>query len=224
MDELKNASSKTKKSAQTQARIISSYLSLMQEKHFEKITVKELVAKANITRGTFYLYFNDIYEMQQYIEDELLAHFNSYCLDVQETSSTTQGNYTDWGFCLSTPESLTRWFEYCQQHRDAIKALLGPYGDPYFVIKLRNQMRVFVNQLMDKDHMPNDQLREYYVETFVELNFMLARQWLNENSGISLSIDRMTTILNTIRVGAHTMSHFESKKNILNKENIARNI
>ncbi|MDF2672163.1 MAG: Bacterial regulatory protein tetR family [Clostridiales bacterium] len=213
MGELRSDAGKTKKSAQTQGRIITAYLSLMQEKHFEKITVRELVAKASITRGTFYLYFNDIYEMQQYIEDELLAHFNSYCLDVQEPSSTSQGSFTDWGFSLTPPAALMRWFQYCEKHGEAIKALLGPYGDPYFVIKLRNQMRIFVNQLMDKDQMPNDQLREYYLETFVELNLMLAKQWLNENSSLSLSIERMTTILNTIRVGAQTMIHFESKEN-----------
>lgn len=213
MGELRSDAGKTKKSAQTQWRIITAYLSLMQEKHFEKITVRELVAKANITRGTFYLYFNDIYEMQQYIEDELLAHFNSYCLDVQEPSSTSQGSFTDWGFSLTPPAALMHWFQYCEKHGEAIKALLGPYGDPYFVIKLRNQMRIFVSQLMDKDHMPNDQLREYYLETFVELNLMLAKQWLNENSGLSLSIERMTTVLNTIRVGAQTMIHFESKEN-----------
>ncbi|MCM8709915.1 TetR/AcrR family transcriptional regulator [Clostridium sp. SYSU_GA19001] len=213
MGESRNTVSKTKKSAQTQARIISSYLSLMQEKHFEKITVKEVVDKANITRGTFYLYFNDIYEMQQYIEDELLAHFNSFCLDVQEPSCALQCNLTDWGFSLNPPAALMRWFEYCKQHGEAIKALLGSYGDPYFVIKLRNQMRVFVNQLMDKDNMPHDQLREYYLETFVELNFLLARQWLNESSESSLTIERMTTILNTIRVGANTLSYFERKQN-----------
>ena len=45
----------------------------MKDKDFDTITVKAIVAKADITRGTFYLYFSDIYEMVTCIEKYLLS-------------------------------------------------------------------------------------------------------------------------------------------------------
>ncbi|QOX61909.1 TetR/AcrR family transcriptional regulator [Anoxybacterium hadale] len=199
---------KTKKSMRTQARIISSYLDLMQEKHFEKITVKELVLRINITRGTFYLYFNDIYELQQHIETDLLESFQQFCLSDKELFDNPKGVYSDWGFSLNAPPALSRWFEYCDLNKKTLQVLLGPNGDPYFVIKLRKLLWNYVNRLMDSDHMPHDQQREYFLMTFVELNLLLARQWLNEKSESSLTMENLTVILNTMRVGANCLSHY----------------
>ena len=42
---------------------------LLYEKKLQKITVKELVEKADIHRSTFYVNFHDIYDLYQHIED-----------------------------------------------------------------------------------------------------------------------------------------------------------
>ena len=47
---------KKPKSEQTKQNIIDTYLKLIPSKCWDKITVKELCAQANITRGTFYQY------------------------------------------------------------------------------------------------------------------------------------------------------------------------
>ena len=47
-----------KKSYRTRVRIMEAFIDLMADKDFDAITVKSLVEKANITRGTFYLYFS----------------------------------------------------------------------------------------------------------------------------------------------------------------------
>lgn len=220
MDKEQASSGKTKKSARTQARIIHSYLDLMREKYFEKISVKELVIKASITRGTFYLYFNDIYELQQHIENTLLEDFSKYCLEDRELFAMPHGKLSDWGFALEAPPALIRWFDYCELHRNELNVLLGSNGDPYFIVKLKKELEKFINRLMDSDHMPHDKMREYFVVTFVELNLLFARQLLNEASRtgtaneageaeVTLSKGRLAFILNTLRVGANCLAHFD---------------
>ena len=44
---------------------------LLQEKQINEITVKELTDLADMNRGTFYLYYKDIFDMLEKIEDGL---------------------------------------------------------------------------------------------------------------------------------------------------------
>lgn len=50
---------------------------LMQEKNAGDITVKELVAHANVNRSTFYLHYNDIDQMLASVEAELLERIEA---------------------------------------------------------------------------------------------------------------------------------------------------
>lgn len=45
---------------------------LMEKKELNKITVKELTDKADINRGTFYLHYDNIYEVAEDFEEEIL--------------------------------------------------------------------------------------------------------------------------------------------------------
>ncbi len=49
-------------------------LDLMYIKDFERITVNELLVKANISRGTFYAHFNNLEDVRQQLVADLYAH------------------------------------------------------------------------------------------------------------------------------------------------------
>ena len=49
---------------------------LLQQKQVNEITVKELTDLADMNRGTFYLYYKDIYDMLERIEDNLFNALN----------------------------------------------------------------------------------------------------------------------------------------------------
>ena len=57
---------KTKKS------ITNAFLELRSQKPIEKITVKELCAKAMVNKSTFYSYYADIYELSEVLEEEVV--------------------------------------------------------------------------------------------------------------------------------------------------------
>ena len=60
---------KTKKSIQ------STLVSMMKERSYQDISVSDLCRNADIGRGTFYLHYNDIYEVIQELEDGILESF-----------------------------------------------------------------------------------------------------------------------------------------------------
>ncbi len=57
----------------TRNSIFSSFIELRATKPIEKITVKELSEKANISKQTFYLHFKDIYDLSEYLEDDAVS-------------------------------------------------------------------------------------------------------------------------------------------------------
>lgn len=56
----------------TRKNIINAFLELRSKKALEKITIKELSELAMINKATFYLHFKDIYDLSDYLENDLL--------------------------------------------------------------------------------------------------------------------------------------------------------
>ena len=56
----------------TRNRIMNAFIELLSRKPIEKITIKELADTALISKATFYLHFKDIYDLSEYLENELL--------------------------------------------------------------------------------------------------------------------------------------------------------
>ena len=65
----------------TKDRIFQSFLELLSEKPFDKITVRDIVERCNINRNTFYYYYSDIYELLEELFkrefSEMVSKYNS---------------------------------------------------------------------------------------------------------------------------------------------------
>lgn len=192
---------KTQKREQTREMIVEAYLELLEEKDFDAVTVSALCRAAGIVRSTFYTYFSDIYAVAQFIEDRLIAKLN--WVDEQARGAEALNRKrakTAWGFPIAPPYGFDLWFDVYEMQKPALKAMLGPHGDPYFEQKLRAHLVSHVRLLMDEDGMPDDELRVGFSESTVELHFILIRNWmLHENT--TLTKERIKTIINTVRIG-----------------------
>ncbi len=56
----------------TRNNILDAFIELRSEKPLEKITVKELAERAQISKQTFYLHYRDIYDLSEQLEQELI--------------------------------------------------------------------------------------------------------------------------------------------------------
>lgn len=202
---------KKPKSEQTKQNIIDTYLKLIPQKKWDKVSVKELCAHANITRGTFYQYYSDIYDLMEQIENALLDDITRYynAASRQPHSSVSFGLFED-KFDCAPPQLMTAWFKFCKKHKKEIAVMLDPkHGDVYFMKKLKNILNEYVNQMMDQDGLPNDTLRSYFTKLLIEMHFLAARYWLDGEED-QISTTDVLNLLNTMRVGANYLHYCQS--------------
>ncbi|MBQ8781689.1 MAG: TetR/AcrR family transcriptional regulator [Oscillospiraceae bacterium] len=57
----------------TQRSIYNAFIELRSKKPLERITIKELCEKAQINKSTFYVYYSDIYDLSEQIENEIIT-------------------------------------------------------------------------------------------------------------------------------------------------------
>ncbi|WP_312653833.1 TetR/AcrR family transcriptional regulator [Aminipila sp.] len=72
----------SKRVQDTKQRIKNAFLELYKQKRIEKISIKEITEKAHINRGTFYVYYIDIYDLQEKVENEAIDQIKKHALPV----------------------------------------------------------------------------------------------------------------------------------------------
>ncbi|WP_028263844.1 TetR/AcrR family transcriptional regulator [Atopobium fossor] len=188
--------------------IVFTFIDLLKENRFDKITVMQLCQAAGISRSSFYNYFDDIFEVIQAIEDAILSSFSQ--VDITAISKIDAGLVHDYHpdkFKLQPPIGFNEWFDCCDAHRASLQAMLGPHGDPYFEEKFYRSIKRHVNMLMDMDHMPNDDLRDGFNEAMTMTHLLLIKDYLL-NKKTTLTRDALSVIINSMRVGGNALGYF----------------
>lgn len=183
---------------------MQTYLILIEKKKWDKITVKELCSNADITRSTFYQYYSDIYELMEYIQTWLIQDL---IRRYESIGTMTRTNYRLEDFVekydYEPPHAFVVWYEFSLERKEAIHTLLNPTnGDAYFEKKLKTVISKYINEIMDNDGLPRDELRSYFVNACSELHLFSVRNWLNSPDEESLPVLDIVNLLNTMRVGA----------------------
>ncbi len=75
----------SRKVAKTKGIIKDAFFELYEENKIEKISIKDITRNARINRSTFYLYYRDIYDLLESIENEFLIDFANKVKDVYTT-------------------------------------------------------------------------------------------------------------------------------------------
>lgn len=108
----------------TRSALREALIDLILEKPLVSITVKDICARADINRSTFYLHFKDVTDILRTTEDEIIEHMHEReCRDLQEI----KGFFIDF---LEQIRSNPRIMK-------VIQVLCSEQGDPYFVRKLQ---------------------------------------------------------------------------------------
>ena len=84
MSEAKSPDRRTQKKKKA---IFQAFSELLKEKELRKITVQEVVDKADISRVTFYKYYLDVYDLYDKIENELLTNIGLITLQLADKPS-----------------------------------------------------------------------------------------------------------------------------------------
>ena len=103
---------------------------LLQEKQINEITVKELTDLADMNRGTFYLYFKDMFDMLEKIEDGMFEALDAI-VSLHEHDDVSQ----------QTKPILLDLFRFIQDNQEMCRVLLSPHGDMNFLHRLNEVVR-----------------------------------------------------------------------------------
>jgi len=162
----------------TKENIQRSFLQLLKEKPFVKVSVRDITTAAAINRGTFYLHYEDKYDLLHQMEDTLLrgleVHLQRLKPDVLLLEAE-KGNISRFSVEV---------FRYIQENVELFQVLLGEHNQFGFHKRLKH---FFVNHFTDKivqyQHFFQDlTIPKDYLSSFATSAFLgLVEQWLDNS-------------------------------------------
>lgn len=152
----------------TRAAIFHAFSSLLAEKNYSRITVQEIIDRANIGRSTFYAHFETKDDLLKTLCDGLFSHIISSARDCTHTHRL----YSDG----SAPESVfCHLLQHLQENENNILELLSCESNEIFLRYFKDSLNglvqsQFVNQNRKRNtDIPEDFLINHISGSFVEM-------------------------------------------------------
>ena len=157
----------------TEAAITDAFLDLVAEIGFYEITVKDITARADVSRGTFYQHYEDKYALLAAFEQKIRADLLDALMPGRIPFKAD-----------AVKERVVRMFAYCEENLKMMRALLGKKGDAEFQQRMKEMLweEVFAQHinyagLAKKLDVPADYLREYVNSS----HYRVFQTWLEKD-------------------------------------------
>jgi len=124
----------------TRKAIFDACVSLMQEKEFQNITVNEIVERADINRGTFYLHFVDKYDMMNSFENEMIEKIEDVMLN-----NIPKKQFEEL-FIQSRYDTVVEILKCYEQNKELLHLLMRSSHSASFQAKLRDKLKSVVTE------------------------------------------------------------------------------
>lgn len=184
---------------QTRRNLRTAFWSLYAQKPLEKISVREITALAGYNRGTFYLYYQDVYDLLAQIEDELLDELQRL---LEERLPRVLEHDLEQYMSFVVEINLI--------HAEYGAVLLGSRGDPRFAARFKALLAPVLRRylLAGGGFSPEEEelLLEYHLSG---LQAMLAR-WLQDPGRMSL--EQFVGLILRMFTGEAPAAHISEQK------------
>lgn len=167
----------------TRQAIRSALISLIEEKGFEAMSVKDITEYANINRGTFYSHYEDKYDLMDKCQQQLIEEMEIKIIRniPQLIEGLKQSEAGAMPFAVPVP-----LFEFLHDNKSLMKALLGPKGDAGFQVK----MKEFLSKALFERNQDvlfgagNSLVPPRYLSAYIaSAHIGVIQQWLNGDNG-----------------------------------------
>jgi AcrR family transcriptional regulator len=175
---LRGTRAKDRRIEKTENLLRDSLISLIREKDYDSIAVKEILDRANVGRSTFYMHFRD--------KDELLVSGIHHMLGPVQSKANQSGEKPHEGFVrFSLPI-----FEYVDAHRHTSDARMGMRGRAIIHEHLRKVVAELIADHVKKasqgrrrtsGRIPPDLLVSFIASTFI----LVLNWWVERKSTLS---------------------------------------
>jgi AcrR family transcriptional regulator len=157
--------------------IREAFLELLGEKEKSKITVTDIVTRADINRRTFYAHYQDVRALIEMLEDETIAN-------IDEALSEVGASY----FLQNPLPLITNLTKYVGENLDYFRMLIcGDDAEPF----TRKLKELFIRKLRNKDGVPDSIKSGVEFEVFTHFIagglVNVLQMWLRVDTGYSLA-------------------------------------
>jgi len=167
---------------------------LMADKELRNLTVRELTAKVDIHRATFYAHYKDIYDLYEQMEDSVVTELNDLIMQ----------NYTQ------TPNYFYNIiFEYIMENKQLCHMLFGKYGECNFVARLNDLFEEKCIETWCKDWKYSEISEElkFNVRYHIQGCLAIISRWVESN--FTYPMDKLVKIIADID---RSMEYYVMKK------------
>ncbi|CAM3915507.1 TetR/AcrR family transcriptional regulator [Alkalicoccus chagannorensis] len=163
-------------STQTKEHLLDAFWYVYCRKPIEKITVRDITERAGYNRGTFYVYFRDVYEALETIELAILPEELIY-----EAYTEVQRDG------LNFEKSFQDFMAFYEEHGDKLRVLLGPNGDPTFGHRMKDRMRELLIRASGVEDEDKRILMEYALEAELSARLGVLTLWFNREKDLPIA-------------------------------------
>lgn len=131
---------------------------LYEETPIEKISIKEITDLAGYNRGTFYLYYKDVYDILEQFETSILEDADIYFNSLLENQAN-----------VSVKDLMDSVMALYRKHSRHMNVMFGEHGSPRFKRKFKNKIKQILYEAIYRDaqkeasSLKAEYLLEFYV-------------------------------------------------------------
>ena len=151
----------------TREAIFKAFSELLSKKHFNRITVGEIIEKADVGRATFYAHF----ETKDFLLKELCEELFCHIFDAAENSGEKHRHIFE---CDAPPSVLLHLLRHLQKNDNNIAALLACESNELFLRYFKENLKLLIKKSPQSfgnkrvEELPDDFWINHVSSTFVE--------------------------------------------------------
>lgn len=155
----------------TRTSIFNAFIMLLSQQNYNRITVQEIIDKANVGRSTFYAHFETKDDLLKTLCEELFGHILSSAMDCTHT----HGLYSS----KNAPESVfCHLLQHLQENDNNILALLSCESSEIFLRYFKDSLCQLVKtQFISQNRHSNKELPEDFLVNHISGSFVEMVLW-----------------------------------------------
>ena len=154
-----------RRTRKTKKAICEAFAELLVEKELHKITVKEIIEKADISRVTFYNHYLDVYDLHDKFEESLMLEMASLVLELES---------------LPYSEVFSKIIGYVNENRAAFRMVFSPNGTNKMRFRLGTLLEGLLRQLYfeENEGTAGDRNADYMIYYRAQGIILVIQKWV----------------------------------------------
>lgn len=161
----------------TAKKMESALLTLLEHREFKDISIVEICKEAGVNRTTFYLHYQNIYELLREISDNLVQEF--LCgykeqLTIEDLKCRSADELK-----FNTPQYLAAYLEFVKKNKTIYKVYMNNYGELNFDYELK--LKEFFSIIIEKNGIKDNTVINYMSKFYFSGVSAIVLEWLNQD-------------------------------------------